>query len=147
MIIRSMPIEQLEREAEKDMELRIDRTEQDSANTPTIFNKYHKQYRFVQQELTVCESALKHLRFKKWLYYSGKDKPRVYDEKPLDLKVMKSDVNKFIDADEEVMEMTLKLNLLEIKKKFIAEKLKEISNRSYMINNILKTLEFKHGIS
>lgn len=142
-----MPIEQLEREAEVDMELRVDRTEVDAANTPTIYNKYHKQYRFVQTEIHQLEGVLKQIRFKKWLYYSGKARPRVYEEKPLDLKILKPDVNKFIDADEEVVELTTHIELLEMKKNFISDKLKVIAGRSYLISNIVKTIEFKHGIS
>jgi hypothetical protein len=147
MDIKSKPITQLEEEAEVDMELRIDRTEEDSANTPKIFNKYHKEYRLVKTELMTNQLALKRLWIKKWYYYSGKAHPKVYEENPLDHKIMKSDVKMHIEADDDILKITYTIEILEIKKKFIEEKLREINNRSYHIGNIIKSIYFKHGIN
>lgn len=146
MKIRSKPIEQLEQEAEVDLELRLDRTDEDSLNTPTIFNKYHKEYRLVCTELINCQANMKRLWGKKWYYYMGKAHPDVYKEKPLNIKIMKSDVKMHIEADEDVLKLSTTIELLEMKKKFIADKLDVISKRSYHIGNAIKTIQFKHGI-
>jgi len=145
--IKSKPIEQIEEEAEVDMELRIDRTEEDSANTPKIFNKYYKEYRIVKTELIHSQLALKRMWRDKWYYYMGKAHPDVYKKQPLDHKIMKSDVKMHIESDDDILKLTFTIEMLEMKKKFIEDKLKEINNRSYHIGNIIKTLYFKQGIN
>ena len=42
------------------------------------------------------------LRREKWEYYTGKARPEVYVEKPFDFKVLKSDIDKYLDSDEEL---------------------------------------------
>ena len=144
-IVKSKPIEQLEEEAEKDLEIRIDRTEDDMARTPTIFNKYHREYRLVKTELINAQNALIRLRRKLWLYYSGKAHPNEYDKKPLDHKIMKSDVKLMIESDDEYLKLSHLIDMLEMKRKYIREKLDAINRRTYEINNIIRTLEFKIG--
>jgi hypothetical protein len=147
MNTKSKPITQIEEEAEVDMELRIDRTELDSANTPKIFNKYHKEYRLVKTELITAQLALKKMWREKWYYYMGKAKPEEYNKNPLDHKIMKSDVKMHIESDDDIIKLTYTIEMLEMKKKFIEDKLREINNRSYHIGNIIKTIYFKHGIN
>ncbi len=149
--LKSKPIEQIEEEAEKDLVLRIDRTEEDQANTPSLHHKYHKQYRLVKTELIQAGNSLLKLRRDKWFYYTGKAKPRIYDPKvggkPLNHKIMKSDIKMVIDSDDEVIKATYNVEMIEMKLKFIREKMDTINRRSYEINNIIKTMYFKHGIS
>lgn len=144
--IRSKSLKLIEDEAEVDLKLREDRTSEDSANTPVLFNKYHKQHRLVKTELIQSYNTMVRLRQKKWLYYSGKADPSVYEEKPLGHKVMKSDVKLFIESDEEILKLAYQIAMLEMKKKYIREKIDQINNRSYHITNIIKTQYFKHGI-
>ncbi len=145
--MKSKPIIQIEEEAEVDMVLRQDRTELDSVETPKIFNKYHKQLRLVRTELIQAQNNMIRLRKKKWLYYSGKAHPNEYNDKPLDHRIMKSDVKMFIESDDDVLKIAYQVEMLEMKKKYIKEKMKEINNRSFHIGNAVKTLYFKHGIN
>ena len=145
MKIRSKPIEQLEEEAEKDMELRLDRTEVDSVNTPRIFNKYHKEKRLVRTEIINCEAKMKKLYGRKWFYYMGKAHPDVYEKNPLDHKIMKADVKIVIEADDEMIKLRTHIALLEMKKEYINEKLVQINNRNWQINNAIKSMKFKNG--
>lgn len=147
MIIKSKPIEELESEAEDDLKLRSDRTGEDSANTPFLFNKYHRQYRIVSSEYIQAGNSLLRLRRERWFYYTGKADPEVYKDNPLDHKIMKSDLKMFIDSDDEVIKLTYIVELLDMKKKYIKDKLEEINRRSFHIGNIIKTQYFKHGIN
>lgn len=146
MKIKSKSIEQIEEEANNDLPLRIDRTDEDQANTPKLHNKYHREYRIVSTELIQASNSLLRIRRKKWMYYMGKADPDVYDKNPLDFKIMKSDVKMMIDSDDDVIKMTYIVEMLEMKKKLIREKIDAINRRSFEIGNILKTIYFKHGI-
>jgi len=145
--IKSKPINQIENESEIDLILRLDRTEEDSANTPKLFNKYHKEYRIVSTELLQAQMKMKPLWKRTWLYYSGKAHPNKYKRKPLDHKIMKSDLKMHIEADDDIIKLTYQIEMLELKQKFIQAKMKEINNRSYHIGNMIKTTLFKHGIN
>ena len=147
MNIKSKPIEQIEQEAEEDLKLRIDRTDEDSANTPVLFNKYHRQYRLVNTEFKRAGNTLLKLRRDKWFYYMGKAHPDVYKKNPLDHKIMKSDVKMMIDTDNDVINLTYTVEMLDLKRKYISDKLEAINRRSYEINNIIKTQYFKHGMN
>ena len=147
MEIKSKSIDILEKEAEEDLKLREDRTSEDSTNTPVLFNKYHRQYRLVKTELIQSCFSMTKLRQQVWCYYSGKASIEEYNEKPLGYKIMKSDVNKFIEADDRILKLSFQIEMLEMKKKYIREKLDQINARSYHINNIIKTHYFKHGIA
>ena len=130
MNIKSKPIEQIEEEAEEDLKLRADRTEEDSAKTPVLFNKYHRQHRLVKTEFKRAGNTLLKLRREKWFYYMGKAHPDVYKKNPLDHKIMKSDVKMMIDTDDDVIKLTYTVEMLELKKDYIKEKLKAINRRS-----------------
>lgn len=145
MKIRSKPIAQLEEEAEIDLVLRPDRVEIDSANTPTLFNKYHKEQRLVKVELINAQAAFKKLWNRKWCYYMGKSHPDVYKKKPLRLKIMKADVKQFIEADDDILTLTVTIELLELKLKYIREKMEQINSRSYHIGNMVKAQIFYAG--
>lgn len=145
MKIRSKPIDQLEEEAEKDLVLRPDRVELDSANTPTLFNKYHKEQRLVQVELINAQAAFKKMWNRKWYYYMGKAHPDVYKENPLDIKIMKSDVKQFIESDDDILKLSVTIEMLDMKLKFIMKKLEQINYRSYHIGNMIKAQIFYAG--
>ena len=144
-MVKSKSIEEIEKESAVDLELRIDRTEVDSAETPRIFNKYNKQLRIVESELIRSELALKRLWRKKWYYYYGKADPEEYKKNPLKYKVMKSDLKMHIESDDDILKLTYTIEMLDMKKKFIEKIMKEISSRSFHIGNILRTMEFKKG--
>lgn len=146
-MLKSMPIELIEEEAEKDLRLREDRTEEDSAITPQLFNKYHKQYRIVETEYIRAGNSLLMTRRERWLYYTRKASPEVYKKHPLDNKVMKSEVKMMVDTDDEVIKKTYIVEMLEMKKKYIKSIMEEINRRSFHIGNIIKTQYFKHGIN
>jgi len=143
---RAMSLREIEEEAEKDLELHADRTAEESARIPTLFNKYYQQYRLVKTEMILMETHISRLRRQKWYYYSGKADPEVYREKPLDVKLMKNDIKMHIDSDPEVVDLTERYKLLELKKDTLKAILDVIGKQTYMINNIIKTLYFKHGI-
>ena len=102
-----MNIEELERQSKEDLKLSIDSLEYDSIRTPQINHKYIKELLIAKDLYSRYEFDLKRLKKRKWLYYSGKANPEVYVEKPLDLKIMKSDLKMFIESDKDVIEKFL----------------------------------------
>ena len=90
-----------------DADLKIDDTELDleSIKTPQIHNKYLKFYTQFCLQLKKVRDERKSLYRDKWEYYTGKSPPEVYQEKPFDLKILRTDVPIYLDADPELQEI------------------------------------------
>jgi hypothetical protein len=82
---------------------------------------------------------------KKWLYYLGKAEPDVYRENPLSIKVIRSDVDIFIRADDDIIKLKTKLEGEKLVVKSLEEILKSISNRNWVIKSIVDWEKFQAG--
>ena len=138
-----MDLEQLQEQAEKD--LKINDTELESLKTPQIYNKYLKHYTKYKLLLTRAESDYSTLKREKWEYYTGKADPKVYEEKPFDLKILKTDLDKYLDADIDLQKATQKVKYLETTVDFLERTLRQVSNRTYTIKNAIEWRRFTSG--
>ena len=129
-----MTLDELQAQAEKD--LKIDDTELDleSLKTPQLHSQYLKTYSTYALMLKKAEGDYSKLHIKKWLFFTGKAEPEEYKEKNFDLKVLRQDVDKFIDADEDIMKSRQKI-----------EYLKQINNRTFQIKNAIEWKKFTMG--
>ena len=75
----------------------------------------------------------------------GKAPSSVYQEKPFDLKVLKGDLDMFIDSDDEVCRAKQKIDYLETCINSIDRILKEIHNRGFAIKNTIEIVKY-YGI-
>lgn len=132
-----MNLEQLVEQIEKD--LTIDRSQLDiaSLNTPTFINKYLKM--LMQERLHLRDYTNRQLQLQrdKWVYYSGKADAEVYKKNPFDLKIMKADLDKFLDADEELNAAKMKVTIISEKVKYLEEVIKTLHNRGFQIKNAI----------
>jgi hypothetical protein len=130
-----------------DRDLRIDDTELDveSIKTPQLHNKYLKIYTQLSLSLKKTKDDRKVLYKEKWEYYTGKSSPEIYKENPFDLKILRSDVQMYIDADKEYQEATQKEEYIKMMADYSERILREINNRGFIINNTIKWKQFLHG--
>lgn len=140
-----MKLEDLQRESIEDLHISIDNLEEESLRTPYIHNKYLKELLLAKDLYSRYESEMKVLKREKWLYYLGKASPETYKEYPLDLRILKTDVNMFIDSDPDVVDLGYKLSYLKRKIYFIDKVIEECNRRSFHITNAIKSLKFKNG--
>ena len=119
---------------------------QASIDVPYLHHKYLTELYTAKAQLTRVKHTYKVLYKEKWLYYSGKANTDVYKKNPFDLKVMKSDMGLFFDADEDLQKELYKISILEQKIQYTEAVVKEIMNRSFTINNINKSAAFINGV-
>ena len=81
----------------------------------------------------------------KWEYYSGRSDAKVYREKPFDLKILKADVQQYIESDEEWVKANQKVKYLETIVDFLDRTLRQISNRTFTIKNAIDWRKFTSG--
>ena len=140
-----MDLEQLQLEADKDLKINDTELDLESLKTPQIYNKYLKHYTKYKLLLTRAESDYSTLKREKWEYYTGKADPKVYEEKPFDLKILKTDLDKYLDADIDLQKATQKVKYLETTVDFLERTLRQVSNRTYTIKNAIEWRRFTSG--
>jgi len=140
-----MDLEQLQEQAEKDLKINDTELDIESLKTPQIYNKYLKHYTKYKLLLTRAESDYSTLKREKWEYYTGKADPKVYEEKPFHLKILKTDIDKYIDADEDIQKTSQKVVYLQTTVDFLERTLRQVSNRTYTIKNAIDWRKFTSG--
>ena len=140
-----MNIDELYNEIERD--LKIDDTELDleSIRTPQLHNKYLKIYTTHSLQLKRLQDEYKILYRVKWEYYTGKASPETYKEKPFDIKVLRSDVGIYIDADTDLQQLSQKVAYTKQITDYLERILREINNRNWTIRNTIEWKKFLHG--
>ena len=137
----------IELQKEVDRDIKIDDTELDleSIRTPQLHNKYLKYYTEYSLRLRQVKDEYKYLRREKWEYYTGKAQPIVYEQNPFDLKILKSDVYIYLEADRDLQEVGQKEAYLETVVSYLEKILREITNRNWTIRNTIEWKKFLHG--
>ena len=143
-----MNLNDLKHMIERDMV--IDKTELDieSIKTPQMHNKYLTFMLDEKLVLQKMESDFSILRKKKWLYYTGKMSQEELNEEglePFQHNVLKTDIDKFIDSDEQIIDLKNKIFYQKAKVKYIEEVVKIISSRQWTIKSAIDWIKFTNG--
>jgi hypothetical protein len=69
----------------------------------------------------------------------------VYQAKPFDLKIMRTDIDKYLEADEDIQKLTQKVAYLNTVVDFLDKTLRVIVNRTYTIKNAIEWRRFTSG--
>jgi hypothetical protein len=140
-----MDLEQLQIEADKDLKINDIELDLESLKTPQLHNKYLKHYTKFKLLLTRTEDELRIIKRDKWEYYTGKAAPQVYQLKPFNFKILKTDIDKYIEADEDIQKLTQKVAYLNTVVDFLDRTLRIIVNRTYVIKNAIEWKRFTSG--
>ena len=139
-------IEQLEIIASDDMKP-IDKTRLDdeASNTSHLVNKYLKIYNRDKLLAVKHKSDLRKIRMDLWLYYSGKADPAVYKKKPFALKVLKGDLDTFIESNGDFIKINNKYEYMMQRIDYLEQIIKTLQHRGYAIKTILDFIKFTNG--
>ena len=96
-------------------------------------------------QLRKAKDDYKILHRQKWEYYTGKADPSVYAEKPFNLKILRQDVDKYIDSDEDIIKLKQKSDYLNTVVDFLDRTVRQISNRTFTIKNAIDWKKFTSG--
>lgn len=143
-----MTFDELKEMVKKDISLDETSLDKESARTPQIHNKYLLFFMEEKLSLTRMETELDVLRKKKWLYFSGKMSQDELDEngwEQFDLHILKNDVDKIIEADDQVIKQKLKVEYQREKVNYLENIIKIINNRQWNIRSIIDWLKFTNG--
>jgi hypothetical protein len=140
-----MNLEEIQELVDKDLKINDSELDLESIKTPQIHNKYMKLLTKFKLMLSRNESEFHITKKQKWEYYTGKADPSVYAEKPFNLKILRQDVDKYIDSDEDIIKLKQKSDYLNTVVDFLDRTVRQISNRTFTIKNAIDWKKFISG--
>ena len=140
-----MDLEQLQDLAEKKLKINDTELDLESLKTPQLHNEFLKHLTKFKLLLSKAQIEYYTQRKEKWEYYTGKAPAQVYAEKPFNLKLLKTDVDKYLDSDPELAKYKQKVDYIQTVVDFIDRTIKQISNRGFQIKNAIDWRKFTSG--
>ena len=131
---------------EKDSQIAADNLHTESLKVPALHAKYHEMFNNFLLLRKKAEQQRKNIRHERYEYYSGKADPEVYIENPFGKKIRDKDtMTKYLDADDKLKQISLKIDYYETLLNYCESILKQISNRTYQIKNAIEWQKFIAG--
>ena len=130
----------------------IDDTELDleSLKTPQLHNKYLNLYTDEKLKLSKVQSEVKALIRVKWEYYTGKldeDQLKELGWEPFQYKILKNDIDKYLESDSDLIELNHRMVFQEEKVKYLDAIVKSFNSRQWNIRNAIEWRKFVSGVS
>jgi hypothetical protein len=131
-------------------DLKIDESDlaAESLRTPQLHNKYLMLLMRLKNKKDKTENEYKILEKNKWLYYTGKMSEEQQKElgwEPFDLNILRTDVDRILYADIELIELQNKLNEITRIINYVEDIVKIISNRQWSIRSAIDWMKFTNG--
>ena len=138
---------QIQKMWEQDSKIDPDNLHTESLNIPILHAKYYDLYNNLILLRKKAEQQKKNIRHERYEYYSGKADPDVYIENPFPKKIRDKDtMQKYLDADERLSGVSLKIDYYDTMLVYIESILKQVSNRTYHIKNAIEFMRFNSGL-
>ena len=132
---------------ETDAKIDMDNLHIESAKIPVLHAKYFELYNTIFLLRKKAEQQKRNIRHERYEYYSGKADPEVYHDNPFPKKIRDKDtMQKYLDADEKLSTVCLKLDYYDTMLTYIESILKMIQNRTYQIKNSIEFMRFNAGL-
>ena len=143
----SLDLESIQEMWKKDSDIDRDNLHEESLKIPSLHAKYFELYNTIFLLRKKAEQQKKNIRHERYEYYSGKADPDVYIENPFPKKIRDKDtMQKYLDADEKLSGISLKIDYYETMLSYLEEILKQITNRTYQIKNSIEFMRFTSGL-
>lgn len=115
---------------------------------PKLHNKYYTLY--VKEALRVkkLKADLKELEMAKYEYYTGtmaEEDLKARGWKPNPLKIMKSEVSRYIESDKDVISTSLKIDYHSSTASYLEDIVRQINNRNFVIKSAIDWAKFQSG--
>ena len=142
-----MTLEQIMDMSAKDIKLDDISLDTESLRTPLLFDKYLKFYTLLKKQLNQIQKKYNKLKREKTIYYTGRAEKSTYDENPLDIKILKNELDIFIDGDGDMIEIQNEIDDIQVKFDYIDRCMKNILERQWHIKNVIEWRKFTSGVS
>ena len=143
-----MNIEKIQEMWEKDSVIDPDNLHDESLKIPQLHSKYYTLYNTITLLREKARETYNKVRLERCNFYSGKAPAEVYVEEPFPYKVRdKESLQRYLEADEKLNSINLKIRYYDVMLKFLEDIIKTISNRTYQIKNAIEWHRFQAGFN
>lgn len=143
-----MKIEEIYEMWSKDCEIDQTNISNESANIPKLHNKYFRIYMEEGMKKRQLEAKYKQLKLLKEQYYKGEldiSELNEYGWEPQPLKILRQDIPAHVEADKDIIDMSLKIGMQQEKVNYLEAIIKMINNRGFQIKSIVDWERFRTG--
>ena len=141
-----MNLDKIQEMWQKDSVIDPDNLHDESLKIPQLHSKYFTVYNTITLLREKARTNYNTIRLERYNYYTGKAEPEVYVEEPFPYKVREKDaIQRYMDADEKLIKVDLKIKYYDSTLKFLEEIIRTISNRTYQIKNAIEWHKFQAG--
>ena len=141
-----MKIQEMKEELQKDLEMDVEILHSESIRIPGLHGKWLGFALDEQGKLMLLRSKYKRLKGRKLNYYLGRGTAAEYKANPFNLKILKSEVQSYLDADPQMRELEDQITSQEILVNFLEGAVRAITAKQWNIKNAIEFLKFKNGV-
>jgi hypothetical protein len=120
----------------------------ESKRIPLLHSKYYNMYYKEVLRVKKLKAEYKELEMDKRNYYDGsmaEEDLREKGWKPFRLKVIRNDLDKYIQADKEVIKLSLTIDFHTANANYLEDIIKTIHSRNFIVKNMIDILKFQSG--
>jgi len=143
-----MKIESIFEEWDKDTDVDKTQLDDESIKIQKLHHKYYKVYVSERLLYRKLEADMKQLKLEKYEFYTQGPTKEQKDkgwELPSRGLILKGDIPTYIDADKDIIELSLKIGYQLEKIEFLESILKSLQNRGYQIKAAIDFIRFTQG--
>ena len=135
---------------QKDLQIKDAELDKESLRIPQLHNKYLNLLHDEKLMLQALRVKRKMLLRDKWEYYTGKMDEDTLKKKgwePFNLKILKQDVDMYIESDSDMIAVESKVFLQQERVEFLQETVKAINNLQWHIRDAIAWRKFINGVN
>jgi len=140
-----MKLAVLEQEIQRDCEIDKANLDRESLNIPMLHAKYYRYFMEEFKILKLLDREYKALKKTRTDYYMGRAPDEEYMREPLGIRILRTDVDLYLDADSALSELKVKLDVQQAKVDMLEAFVRNLSFRNNTIKNAIDFIRFKNG--
>ena len=143
-----MKLDEIQKSWESDCEINRSELGEESLKIAKLHSKYFNIYSNERMLMRKIENDIKTMYRLKFEYYSGTLDHETIKEmnwEPNPLKLLRSDVQMYLESDKQYQDLVLKQEYLKEKVDFVESIIKSLTNRGFQIKAAIEWEKFKVG--
>ena len=141
-----MDLDKIQEMWQKDSVIDPDNLHDESLKIPQLHSKYYTIYNTISLVREKARDSYRRVKLERYNYYTGKAPAEAYVEEPFPYKVREKDaIQRYLDADEKLTTIDLKIRYYDVQMKFLEEVIKTVANRTFQIKNAIEWQKFQAG--
>ncbi len=129
----------------------IDKTDlgNESLKIPRLHHKYYMMLVSEKASLKKLDAQMKQLRLSKYEFYSQghtEETKKLGWELPPRGIILKADIPMYIESDNDIIDLSLKIGMQGEKVEFLESIIKSLHNRNFLIKNAIDFIKYLSGV-